>query len=195
MGKPTPKQKSYASVIAETLNIPEPDDTFEAHEEFLSKNVSKYKALRKNYSVVQELIDTGHPLYERYLNDLGEKSAIWITENLKHKSGIYLFVGYKNKILYIGKSLDLASRIPSSYLERVEKVKIKKIMYYLTPSQADTGVLEMLLIAENDPLLNKDGKTSDKPLMFHSGIDIMRDFKEIPLGRKGKKHNGEQKND
>ena len=184
MGKPTQKQKSYAYVIAEALNLPKPEDTFEAHEVFLRTYANKYKAMRENYSVVQELIDMGHPAYERYINDIGEKNAIWITENLRNKPGVYVFVGYRNKILYIGKSLDLATRIPSSYSERVEKVKIKKIMYYITPTQSDAGVLEMLLIAENKPLLNKDGKTNDKPQLFKSGLSILDDFEEIPLKKR-----------
>lgn len=186
MGKPTKKQKTYACVIAQTLNIPQPLDTFEAHEIFLKTYADKYKALRREYPIVQELIDTGHPYYERYINDIGEKNAIWITENLKNKPGVYVFVGYKNKILYIGKSLDLASRIPSSYSERVEKVKIYRIMYYITPSMADAGILEMLIISENKPLLNKDGKTKDYPIMFKSNLDIFKDFEEIPLKRKKK---------
>lgn len=188
MGKPTQKQSSYARVIAQALNLPEPDDTFEAHEDFLGKYVSKYKAMRENYSVVQELIDTGHPAYERYINDIGERASLWITQNLKHKPGVYVFLGYRNKILYIGKSLDLASRIPSSYTERAKKVKVKKIMYYITPTKADASVLEMLLIAENDPLLNKDGKTTDKPTLFKSGLTILKDFEEIPLGKRGKRN-------
>lgn len=187
MGKPTQKQRSYACVIAQTLKVPEPEETFEAHQEFISKYIAKYKAYRKNYSVVQELIDTGHPAYADYVNLIGEKAALWIDQNLHKIPGVYVFLGAKNNILYIGKSLDLASRIPSSYSERAKIAKIKRIMYYETPTQADTGVLEMILIAENDPLLNKDGKTKDKPQMFHSGIDILKDFKEIPLGRKGKK--------
>ena len=134
------------------------------------------------------LIDTGHPAYERYINDIGERTSLWITQNLKHKPGVYVFLGYRNKILYIGKSLDLASRIPSSYTERAKKVKVKKIMYYITPTKADASVLEMLLIAENDPLLNKDGKTTDKPTLFKSGLTILKDFEEIPLGKRGKRN-------
>lgn len=187
MGKPTQKQSLYARVIAQALNLPEPDDTFEAHEEFLGKYVSKYKAMRENYSVVQELIDTGHPAYLKYINDVGEKASLWISQNLKDKPGVYVFIGYKKKILYVGKSLDLASRIPSSYSERVEKVKIHKIMYYITPTKADAGILEMLLISENKPLLNKDGKTSDVPIMFKSNLDIFKDFEEIPLRNKRNK--------
>lgn len=186
MGKATAKQIEYADIIADYLGLQKPSDTFEECQQFIKDNVDEYK--RKRKTIVQDLIDEGHPRYKDYVDAMGEQTLLWVDTNLKGVAGCYAFLGARNKLLYIGKSLNLAERIPSSYTERKAKAEIKKILYYITPTQADASILEMMLITENKPLLNRDGNTKDKPKMYKSGVDIKRDFKEIPLVEKGKKN-------
>lgn len=44
----------------------------------------------------------------------------------------------------------------------------------------DVNVLEVLLIGENAPVLNTESNSHEVPTMFHSGIDILKDFTELP---------------
>ena len=60
-------------------------------------------------------------------------------------------------------------------------------MYFLDDNMANVNILEILLIAEYDPVLNAESKTDDIPTRFHSGIDILRDFEEIPYFYQNKK--------
>ena len=41
-------------------------------------------------------------------------------------------------------------------------------------------ILEILLIAENNPILNSESNSQEMPTLFSSGIDIIRDFYELP---------------
>lgn len=179
MGKATEKQISYAFAIADELGIERPETTFEECQSFISRHVDEYKTQRHN--LVLELMNIKHPAYRDFVETLGVLRVSWIVENLHDVPGVYAFLGKRNKLLYIGKSKDLASRIPSSWTERKGKAEIKKVMYFITPTEADASVLEMYLITDKKPLLNVDGNTKDRPKMFRCDVDIKRDFKEIPI--------------
>lgn len=88
--------------------------------------------------------------------------------------GCYAFIGSNNELFYIGKSDDLAKRIPSSYKERRDAVKIKKIMAYKTMTEEEATFLEAMLIAENKPTLNVVGVDND--VEESCGIDVLMDF-------------------
>jgi hypothetical protein len=88
--------------------------------------------------------------------------------------GCYAFIGSNDELFYIGKSDDLAKRIPTSYKERRDAVKIKKIMAYKTRTEEEATFLEAMLIAENKPTLNVVGVDND--VEESCGIDILRDF-------------------
>lgn len=118
--------------------------------------------------------------------DFPTESMLFLCDNLYKVHGVYAFIGEDNTILYIGKSIDLSQRITSSYRERKNSAKITRVMFYAVNNIADTNILEILLIAENNPVLNEDCKTEDSPELFHSGIDILRDFSEIPLNNSEK---------
>lgn len=176
MGSATERQIEFAKVIAEKLNIQTPKNDFDECREF----ISKYKPIfdkKNNFS--EELKDTS--AFRDFINDFGTPGMKYLEEKLTKKPGVYVFIGIRKKVLYIGKSYDLSQRIPASYGERISKAKIKKIMYYITPTKADCNILEMALIAENKPSLNKDGISKDYPIMFKSNLIIERDFKEIPI--------------
>lgn len=191
MGKATQKQMDYAKAIAKELGIQEPKDSFEDCQLFISTHVYEYKNKRQN--IVYDLVNSGHPMYQDFVNEFGEKSILWMEKNLKKVAGVYAFLGIRNKLLYIGKSKDLASRIPSSWAERKRQADIKKVLYFPTPTEADASVLEMFLITDKKPLLNVDGKTKDKPKMFNCCINIKKDFMEIPIKKEISGH-GRKKN-
>lgn len=178
-GEATEKQIEYAYAIADKLEIERPKTTYEECSNFISKYKERYKSLW-----CKDLItDLSKFNLKFYVNDFTEQERKWINDNLSDVAGVYAFVGEKNKILYIGKSLNLACRIPTSYEERAKQSKIKRVFCYATPTKADASILEMILITENKPVLNSDGNVDDYSLLFKSKLNILKDFKEVKSGR------------
>ena len=80
----------------------------------------------------------------------------------------------------LDKTKDQIIQIACIKFNRETKKVINKIMYYIDENMANVNIMEILLIAENNPVLNTESKTEDVPTKFHSGIDILNDFNEIP---------------
>lgn len=170
------RQIDYANAISNFCNIGISFDENSAYIEvadFISQNKDEYMRMRWRESICE---------YEKTENsiDVSKESMLFICDNLFKKHGLYAFIGDNDVILYIGKSTDLSSRIPTSYKERKGYAKINKIMYYIDENMANVNIMEILLIAECNPVLNTESKTEDVPTKFHSGIDILNDFNEIP---------------
>lgn len=173
----TQKQINYARVIATELGLKEPKPIFEECYSFICDHVDEY---RNNLVLKEKMKDVGSDIKaELFADTYGETTIEWMQANLWKKAGVYAFLAEDGSLLYIGKSKDLGTRIISSYEERSRKATIGRVLYYITPTEADASILEMYLIAECDPLLNSDGKTDDKPQMFRADIDIERDFAEL----------------
>lgn len=170
------RQIDYANAISDFCNIGvhfDKNSTYIEVADFISQNKDEYMRLRWRESICE---------CERNENsiDIPMESMLFICDNLFKKHGLYAFIGNDDVILYIGKSKDLSARIPTSYKERKNYAKINKIMYYVDENMANVNIMEILLIAENNPVLNTESKTEDIPTKFHSGIDILNDFIEIP---------------
>ena len=145
--------------------------------DFISKNKDAYARILWRESIIEK---NNEDVVE-CSKDFPTESMLFLCDNLYKVPGVYAFIGENNTILYIGKSIDLSQRITSSYRERKNSAKIERVMFYAVNNIADTNILEILLITENNPVLNEDCKTEDSPELFHSGIDILRDFSEISL--------------
>lgn len=170
------RQIDYANAISDYCNIGisfDENSTYIEVADFISQNKDEYMRMRWRESICE------HEGAESSI-DVPTESMLFICDNLFKKHGLYAFVGNDDVILYIGKSVDLSSRIPTSYRERKDYAKVNKIMYYTDSNMANVNILEILLIAEYNPVLNTESKTEDIPTKFHSGIDILNDFKEIP---------------
>lgn len=170
------RQIDYANAISNFCNIGisfDENSTYIEVADFISQNKDEYMRMRWRESICE---------YEKTENsiDVPKESMLFICDNLFKKHGLYAFIGKDDVVLYIGKSIDLSSRIPTSYKERKEYAKINKIMYYVDENMANVNIMEILLIAEYSPVLNTESKTEDVPTKFHSGIDILNDFKEVP---------------
>ena len=196
----SPRQLKFARAIADALNIEaafSESDSYYDVSEFIREHEEEYKKCNWKKASVRQ-IDYANSIsracygYKRFdensrygdvsdFKDFPIESMLFLCDNLYKVHGIYAFIGEDNTILYIGKSIDLSQRITSSYRERKNSAKITRVMFYTVNNIADTNILEILLIAENNPVLNEDCKTEDSPELFHSGIDILRDFSEIPL--------------
>jgi len=87
-----------------------------------------------------------------------------LADHLKKVPGVYLFSS-NDKIIYIGRSSDLGNRMLRSFVERVLKTKLNSTVYFQyvqTSTFSDAAVLELILIAEHKPVLNKATKYMDK---------------------------------
>lgn len=170
------RQIDFANTISEFCGIGEKFDSNSGYFEvsdFISSHKDEYSRLIWRENICE---------YEREDNDIPftKECMLFICDNLYKVHGLYSFVREDNVILYIGKSNDLSQRITSSYKERKKSAKISKILFYPMKNMADVNVLEILLIAENNPLLNSESNSQEMPTLFSSGIDIVKDFCELP---------------
>lgn len=79
--------------------------------------------------------------------------------NVVNSSGVYRIYNYQKEIIYIGKSYNLASRIPSSLKER----KGCAFDYTIIDNKADTDIYEIYYISKLQPILNVASNNGDKP--------------------------------
>lgn len=79
--------------------------------------------------------------------------------NVVNSSGVYRIYNYQKEIIYIGKSYNLASRIPSSLKER----KGCAFDYTIIGNKADTDIYEIYYISKLQPILNVASNNEDKP--------------------------------
>lgn len=89
-------------------------------------------------------------------------------KNLPPKPGVYLFKDETGKILYIGKALNLKSRVKNQFQQKTPDKRIaslinktKKVDYIKTGSEIESLLLEARLIKEYRPFFNvrlKDDK-------------------------------------
>ena len=82
---------------------------------------------------------------------------------LKDISGIYSFWSAYDEALYLGKSVDLQTRIVSSFLERMNNYGKPVYLKIISAQRGDIGFLEMYLISKMKPILNTEGKAIDNP--------------------------------
>ncbi|MBI2012176.1 GIY-YIG nuclease family protein [Candidatus Daviesbacteria bacterium] len=81
-------------------------------------------------------------------------------EDIPHKSGVYIFKDLKGDILYVGKAVDLKSRVASYFRDRsslktaqlVES--IADIVFFVVESELEALILEANLIKKNLPTFN-----------------------------------------
>lgn len=89
--------------------------------------------------------------------------------HIPHRTGVYIMCDAGGEILYIGKALDLSSRVAQYFNPNKEDLKnqslvplIRRIDYVLCESEREALLLERRLINEHQPFFNvlwKDGKT------------------------------------
>jgi len=181
----TEKQIAFAKAIAKELNIELPDNDFQKMRDFISKNRNDYnKSItlkRINCLSKKDGIYGWSPTEISFIECFGVEFAEYVCNTLYNVSGIYAFV-FNQKIIYIGKSINLGDRIVTSFGERIKEHPIDDIYYYEISNKADVNIMEVILIEENKPILNRDCKTTDYPAIFKSELDIFEDFKILKKG-------------
>lgn len=166
----TEKMINYAKGIAQILHLTEPNySDFLETSNFINENQELYKRVMTNrnnelayMAQLEKLSRYNLKLDDDFLN---------FVKNLNNEKGIYIFSN-DTEIVYIGKSTDLASRIISSLVERCNKMEITQARIIKCKTEADTHILEVVLITELKPTLNRDCMCEDYSNHFHSGIDI-----------------------
>jgi DNA polymerase III subunit epsilon len=90
---------------------------------------------------------------------------IRMADDLPHAPGVYLFKGRDDRVLYVGKSKDLRTRV-KSYFYGDSRKKIEDLLAETTGvdgvacrSELESLVLEARLIREHEPKYNRRGKT------------------------------------
>ena len=109
----------------------------------------------------------------------------------KQSSGVYMFL-FEDRIYYIGQSINIGSRIVSSYQERfcINKKEFfdgkskpftdRIYMRFLeVENKSDLLILESYLIAIHKPILNKSGNFEDKTTITIDIPDFSRPIKVV----------------
>ena len=163
----TLKMQEYAKAIAEKLQIDEPDfANFDETSFFINEHNSEYKRITSINNILEKL-ETEHG----YFKNSFSKDFTDILVELYGKVGVYVFYAHDD-VVYIGKSLNLQERIYTSLKQRILKEPITHLSLFLTKKEADAHILEVLLITENKPKLNRDCKCNDTSDRYHSGFDL-----------------------
>lgn len=104
-------------------------------------------------------------------------------KSLPHEPGVYFFTNKENKIIYVGKALNLKKRVSQYFLKSTysdpfyeEKIKelvknITSIQYIVTENEKEAYILENIQIKKNLPRYNvfmRDSKTYPWVAIFYS---------------------------
>ncbi len=115
---------------------------------------------------------------------------IRLAEGLPNAPGVYLFKSRDGRVLYVGKSKDLRSRV-KSYFYGDSRKKIEDLLAETaavegvpTASELEALVLEARLIRENEPKYNRRGKTWRR--YAYLKVDIADAFPRIKVVREPK---------
>jgi len=80
-------------------------------------------------------------------------------ENFPDSPGVYLFIDYTGKVIYVGKAKNLRKRVMSYLTDDSPKAKYilrksKDVNYYVTDSETEALILESVLIKKYKPIMN-----------------------------------------
>lgn len=84
--------------------------------------------------------------------------------NLPHRPGVYIFRNKENRILYVGKAIDLSRRVRGYFQNNRNDWGIHDIQTIETVSEFDALILEAKLIRTHMPKYNATAKDDKSPL-------------------------------
>jgi len=124
------------------------------------------------------------------------KSPQKFLRNLPSKPGIYMMLGKKDNVLYVGKAKDLKKRIPHYFQSKLSDpkstllmTKVCKIDFTVTNTETEALLLEYTLIKKCKPTYNvvlRDDKSY--PYIYISGN---HDYPRVEFKRKDRLEKGE----
>lgn len=127
----------------------------------IHRHIKKERYKLVNDATVTSICEKGIKLNDAFVNSCLERFQV---------AGVYIF-WKDDKIMYVGKSIDLSQRILSSFDEK-RKSGINYCSIINCPIVADAHILEVVLITELKPPLNKDCMCDDTSETFFSDLDI-----------------------
>ena len=101
--------------------------------------------------------------YANYSSNDSTPTFDRLAEKIGKVPGVYIFSNAE-QVIYVGRSSNLGHRVLQSFVERIMRLKMKSEVYFsyvITDTFSDAAVLELILIAEKKPLLNKATKYLD----------------------------------
>ncbi len=100
-----------------------------------------------------------------------------MTSHLPRSPGVYLFCGYRDEVLYVGKATNLRQRV-RSYFGREDRRKVgpllretQSLRHHCLPDPLSAEVVEARLIARLRPRYNRAGTRSDKYCYVRLDVD------------------------
>ena len=151
---PSTKQVAYANNIANELGLKVPEEyTSKAYFDFIAENVGEYKQKINNFLTEQtkKFVQKSHFSEETYK----------VISQLTRKAGVY-FLFCEDELVYIGQSVDLATRLLTSSAERNNQANITHLAWKETKTGADAILLEPICIMYYKPRLNSQFVTNSK---------------------------------
>lgn len=128
---------------------------------YLAKDYSEgkgdLKQLIQKYKIFEDEFSTMVKHFFEYENYTVTNEFIETLEKLEYSIGLYFLFDENKKLIYIGKSKNLGSRILASTKER----KAFYLKYKLTHTKSDANILELYYISIYKPILNSDSKEDD----------------------------------
>jgi len=140
--------------ITKTINLFQELIVCKITEEEIEKHI--FKLPKRHSSVDYDFIKYSHLVDNEFCTTIPEEAK----DVIRGKSGIYKLYDKKRTLIYIGKSINLPDRIPSSARERGAYY----FSVFVCDNIAHMNILEPYLIAIFEPKLNSEHKTTDKPL-------------------------------
>lgn len=104
------------------------------------------------------------------VGEVSEYNSVFLVK----PGGIYVFYNEEGECLYVGKSVNLRSRIRTRLNKSPFKDEIDSITIYFSSSEAERDIYETYAINEFGAKYNRD-KVS-KPLPLRSNVDMIRDL-------------------
>lgn len=161
--------KEYAKAISEKLEIDEPDfSNFNETSGFIAENCMKYKKTVSDERIESQLEDICNICEEHFTDEF-----LHLLDSIYEEKGIYVFWN-KDKIVYIGKSINLQSRVYYSLKERIKSENITHISLIYIEKEADLHIFEVMLITEYKPILNRDCVCGDYSNYFKCPADLTK---------------------
>lgn len=83
--------------------------------------------------------------------------------NLPEKGGVYFIYDDTDFLVYIGKSVNLAGRVPSSFRDAAKYYDVSYVKYLSVPNKADMAILEVYYIGLMKPDKNRESNYKVSP--------------------------------
>ena len=128
---------------------------------------------------------------------LPEGISIEMLHTLPEAPGVYYFHNDAGRVVYVGKSINIRSRVMQHFSKITNKStamlnQVKDITYEVTGSELLALLLESEEIKNLQPAINKAQRTKDYPYFIHSYFDE-EGFKRFNLNKTSRKNKAGKK--